>query len=183
MHAIDYERALDPAHALRLAQAADTRFIGGGTNLLDLMKGGVERPLRLVDITRAGLADIAELPDGGLRIGALARNSDTGRSLPRIPPLRIGGRVQYEIADFDFELSASRYLKQDRVAALENETSGYTLVDLQVTYDINRWLPGTSIYLKGQNLTDEYARVHASFLKDKAPLPARSVAVGISGKF
>ncbi len=77
MHAIDYERALDPAHALRLAQAADTRFIGGGTNLLDLMKGGVERPLRLVDITRVGLADITELPGGGLRIGALARNSDT----------------------------------------------------------------------------------------------------------
>ena len=77
MHAIDYERALDPAHALRLAQAADTRFIGSGTNLLDLMKGGVERPLRLVDITRVGLADIMELPGGGLRIGALARNSDT----------------------------------------------------------------------------------------------------------
>ncbi len=77
MHAIDYERATDPAHALRLGQSADSRFIGGGTNLLDLMKGGVERPLRLVDITRVGLADIAELPNGGLRIGALARNSDT----------------------------------------------------------------------------------------------------------
>ncbi|MEW6025506.1 MAG: xanthine dehydrogenase family protein subunit M [Pseudomonadota bacterium] len=77
MHAIDYERATDTAHALRLAQSADTRFVGGGTNLLDLMKGGVERPLRLVDITRIGLADIAELPNGGLRIGALARNSDT----------------------------------------------------------------------------------------------------------
>jgi len=80
MHAIDYERATDPAHALRLAQAVrvdDIRFIGGGTNLLDLMKGGVERPLRLVDITRIGLADITELPNGGLRIGALARNSDT----------------------------------------------------------------------------------------------------------
>ncbi len=77
MHAIDYERATDTAHALRLAQSADTRFIGGGTNLLDLMKGGVERPLRLVDITRIGLSDIAELPNGGLRIGALARNSDT----------------------------------------------------------------------------------------------------------
>lgn len=76
MHAIDYERATDPAHALRLAQAADTRFIGGGTNLLDLMKGGVERPLRLVDITRIGLADVTELPGGGLRIGAMARNSD-----------------------------------------------------------------------------------------------------------
>jgi len=77
MQAIEYERAADPAHALRLGQDAQARFIGGGTNLLDLMKGGVERPLRLVDITRIGLADIGETANGGLRIGALARNSDT----------------------------------------------------------------------------------------------------------
>lgn len=106
-----------------------------------------------------------------------------GGNLPRIPPLRIGGRVQYDMANIGIELSASRYLKQSQVAALEDETSGYTLVDLQVNYDIGRWLPGTSVYVKGQNLTNEYARVHASFLKDKAPLPARSLAMGISGKF
>lgn len=106
-----------------------------------------------------------------------------GGDLPRIPPLRIGGRAQYDIADVAIELSVSHYMKQDRVAALEDSTAGYTLVDLQVNYDINRWLPGASLYVKGQNLSDEYARVHASFLKDKAPLPARSFAVGISGKF
>jgi xanthine dehydrogenase YagS FAD-binding subunit len=52
-------------------------FIGGGTNLLDLMKGGVARPVRLIDITHiSGLDTVAALPDGGLRIGALVRNSD-----------------------------------------------------------------------------------------------------------
>ena len=41
MHAIDFERARDASHAIQLAQQGNTKFIGGGTNLLDLMKGGV----------------------------------------------------------------------------------------------------------------------------------------------
>jgi xanthine dehydrogenase YagS FAD-binding subunit len=77
MHSVHYERAANIDDAVRLAQQPGVKFIGGGTNLLDLIKGGVEQPLRLVDVNRLGLADIAELPDGGLRIGALARNSDT----------------------------------------------------------------------------------------------------------
>jgi xanthine dehydrogenase YagS FAD-binding subunit len=76
MQSIWYDRATDLAHALRLGQQPGARYIGGGTNLLDLMKGDVEHPVRLVDISRIGLDQIAELPDGGLRIGALARNSD-----------------------------------------------------------------------------------------------------------
>ncbi|WP_394780659.1 FAD binding domain-containing protein [Undibacterium sp.] len=76
MQSIFYERASDPAHALRLALQPGSKFIGGGTNLLDLMKGGVEQPVRLVDITHVGLALVSELPDGGMRIGALTRNSD-----------------------------------------------------------------------------------------------------------
>jgi xanthine dehydrogenase YagS FAD-binding subunit len=54
-----------------------TKFLGGGTNLIDLMKMGVETPAQLVDINRLPLAQIEELPDGqGVRIGALARNSE-----------------------------------------------------------------------------------------------------------
>jgi xanthine dehydrogenase YagS FAD-binding subunit len=77
MHSLLYERAANVDDALRLAQQPGVKFIGGGTNLLDLIKGGVEQPARLVDINRLALAEIAELPDGGVRIGALARNSDT----------------------------------------------------------------------------------------------------------
>ncbi len=77
MEAISYERASDVASAIRSAQQPGTAFIGGGTNLLDLMKGGVERPVRLVDITHIrGLDSVDPLPNGGLRIGALVRNSD-----------------------------------------------------------------------------------------------------------
>ncbi|KVG61370.1 FAD binding domain-containing protein [Burkholderia pseudomultivorans] len=77
MEAISYERASDVAGAVRAAQRPGAVFIGGGTNLLDLMKGGVARPVALIDITRiAGLDTIEALPGGGLRIGALVRNSD-----------------------------------------------------------------------------------------------------------
>lgn len=77
MHSIEFEQAADVAGAIRLGQQAETAFIGGGTNLIDLMKGDVAQPLRLVDINHIGLDQITELPGGGLRIGAAARNSDT----------------------------------------------------------------------------------------------------------
>ncbi len=57
-------------------QGADVRFIAGGTTLLDLMKLDVERPTRLVDINHLGLDKVEKTSDGGLRIGALVRNSD-----------------------------------------------------------------------------------------------------------
>ena len=54
----------------------DSRYIAGGTNLLDLMKENVTRPSQLIDITQLPLADIEETPEGGLRIGALVSNAD-----------------------------------------------------------------------------------------------------------
>src|ERR1700712_376639 len=77
MDAIFYERATDVSAAIKAARQPGVAFIGGGTNLLDLMKGGVARPSKLVDITHIdGLGAVTSLPDGGLRIGALVRNSD-----------------------------------------------------------------------------------------------------------
>ena len=72
-----YARANDVADALRLI-AADpmAKFIAGGTNLIDLMKEDVERPSRLIDISRLPLKAVEETPEGGIRIGALVPNSD-----------------------------------------------------------------------------------------------------------
>jgi xanthine dehydrogenase YagS FAD-binding subunit len=72
-----FSRAANVADASKLGAAAGTKLIAGGTNLLDLMKEGVEGPDRLVDITRLPLATIKAGPKGGVSIGALARNSDT----------------------------------------------------------------------------------------------------------
>ena len=77
MRAFTYERATDSRAALVAASKAGAKFISGGTNLLDLMKLEIEQPTHLVDISRLPLKDIEELPDGGLRIGAQAANSDT----------------------------------------------------------------------------------------------------------
>jgi xanthine dehydrogenase YagS FAD-binding subunit len=72
-----YARANDIADAVRLIAADQTaKFIAGGTNLIDLMKEDVERPSRLIDISRLPLRKVEETSDGGLRIGALVPNSD-----------------------------------------------------------------------------------------------------------
>jgi xanthine dehydrogenase YagS FAD-binding subunit len=77
MNPFTYTRATEANAALTdVAANPQAKFLGGGTNLIDLMKMGVETPNRLVDINKLPLAKVEELPDGGVRIGALARNSD-----------------------------------------------------------------------------------------------------------
>ena len=73
----EYARATDVADAIR-QMAADpaAKFIAGGTNLIDLMKYDVERPMRLIDITHLPLKTVDETADGGVRVGALVPNSD-----------------------------------------------------------------------------------------------------------
>jgi len=90
MRPFTYERATDPRAAVAAVSRAGAKFISGGTNLLDLMKLEIERPTHLVDISRLPLKDLAELPDGGLRIGAQAVNSEVaadGRVRTRYPVL------------------------------------------------------------------------------------------------
>ena len=77
MRAFTYERPADPAAAARAAAAQPgAKFIGGGTNLLDLMKLEIETPPHLVDVNHLGLDRIDDTPEGGLRIGTQVRNSD-----------------------------------------------------------------------------------------------------------
>ncbi|MGE3468348.1 MAG: xanthine dehydrogenase family protein subunit M [Pyrinomonadaceae bacterium] len=78
MRSFSFKRAIDPADAVK-SVAGDTsgKFIAGGTNLVDLMKEGVEQPTSLVDISRLSLSVVRPLRDGGVSIGALAKNADT----------------------------------------------------------------------------------------------------------
>jgi xanthine dehydrogenase YagS FAD-binding subunit len=77
MKNFDYVRPTTIADAIAAAAAPGAVYLAAGTNLLDLMKGGVSRPDRLVDVTRLpGLDRIEPLADGGVRIGALVRNAD-----------------------------------------------------------------------------------------------------------
>jgi xanthine dehydrogenase YagS FAD-binding subunit len=76
MRAFTYQRVSSPAQAAAASAEPGTRIIAGGTNLLDLMKLQVETPGHLVDINRLDLGKIEDTSDGGLRIGAMVRNSD-----------------------------------------------------------------------------------------------------------
>lgn len=76
MKPFSYVSARDVATAVRAVEAdADAVFLAGGTNLVDLMREEIERPGTIVDITGLPLTEVTDLPDGGLRIGALVRNS------------------------------------------------------------------------------------------------------------
>ncbi|MFG2347676.1 FAD binding domain-containing protein [Streptomyces phaeochromogenes] len=77
MREFGYQRVFDVSGAVALLDAdPDARFLGGGTNLVDLMKTGVERPARLVDVRELPLDTVELMRDGSLRIGATVTNSD-----------------------------------------------------------------------------------------------------------
>lgn len=77
MRAFSYERAQSPAAAAAAAaRTGGAKFIAGGTNLLDLMKLEIEAPNHLIDVNHLALDKIEPAPEGGLRIGALVRNTD-----------------------------------------------------------------------------------------------------------
>ncbi|CAI8735085.1 FAD binding domain-containing protein [Pseudomonas serbica] len=84
MRPFTYLRAKSPAEAASLAAGVEgSRFIAGGTNLLDLMKLDIETPTQLIDVKDLALDRIEATPEGGLRIGALVRNTDLAAD-PRI---------------------------------------------------------------------------------------------------
>jgi len=108
----------------------------------------------------------------------------SGEPLPRLPPLRFGGRFEYEDERLLFGVEAARYDDQDEVAPYETETAGYMLLNADL-----RWrLVGLSgmeleLFANASNLADEEARKHTSFVKDIAPLPGRNYALGIRSRF
>jgi xanthine dehydrogenase YagS FAD-binding subunit len=83
MKPFTYERVTDPRAAGAAVSRAGAKFISGGTNLLDLMKLEIEQPTHLVDISRLPLKQVEDLPDGGIRIGAQAANSEVAAD-PRV---------------------------------------------------------------------------------------------------
>ena len=114
-------------------------------------------------------------------------------SLPRIPPMRLGASLAYQGNNFDTEFSVNHYFAQNDISPLETVTPSYTMVDMTFNYFISEGVYNAVglndidsdivLYFKGQNLTDEYAKVHSSFLKDTAPLPGRNFSIGIRGSF
>jgi iron complex outermembrane receptor protein len=110
-------------------------------------------------------------------------NEDENDNLPRIPPMRVGAIMNYQADKFDSEISISHYFEQNDISELETTTDSYTMIDANFNYYVAGLGDDLTLYLKGQNLTNENARVHSSFLKEVAPLPGRNFSIGIRGSF
>lgn len=149
MKAFTYERAASPAEAAKaVASRPDARFIAGGTNLLDLMKLEVETPSHLVDVNRLSLDTIEATPAGGLRIGALVRNSDLAAD-PRI-------RKDYAVLSRALLSGASGQLRNKATTAgnLLQRTRCYYFYD--ISQPCNKRAPGS-----GCAAMEGFNRIHA----------------------
>ena len=149
MKTFDYTRASSTEEAVSAINSIEqAKFLGGGTNLIDLMKEGVEQPDHLVDVTKLSLAEITELPDGGVRIGAMARNSDTANH-PLI-------RQRYPVLSQAFLAGASPQLRNMATVGgnLMQRTRCYYFTDISMP--CNKRNPGS-----GCAAIEGYNRIHA----------------------
>jgi iron complex outermembrane receptor protein len=104
---------------------------------------------------------------------------DNGENLPQIPPLRFGFGLHYERDAWHAGVEAFRNMKQDDVISNELPTQAYTLMNVDISYRLPIGKKSALFFVRGTNLLDEDARLATSPLKDIAPLPGRSVHVGI----
>src|SRR5690606_1475273 len=102
-----------------------------------------------------------------------------GGDLPQIPPLRVGMELTLSRGRLRAGRSLSQYDRQDRVGANELPTGGYTRVDADIGWQLPAAGRHLLVFIGGRNLLDEEARRHASPLKDRVPLPGRSVIGGV----
>ena len=110
-------------------------------------------------------------------------NFKGGDAVPRIPPLRSILGLEARSSHLDLRGEVEIAAKQDRFAAYELPTDGYTLVNLAATWRPGGEDHGLSVQLRADNVTNEEARLHTSFLKDVAPLPGRNIKLTLRGEF
>lgn len=112
--------------------------------------------------------------------GDMARGRiEGGGDLPRITPARFGAGLHGHRGPWSASVDLTRVQKQDRIASLETETDGYSLLGIDADYTIPTPAGEVMLFLRGRNLLDEEARRHTSFIKDSVPLPGASVVAGI----
>ncbi len=105
-------------------------------------------------------------------------------NVPRLTPQRFGLELDHQLGSWQSNFNVTRVARQNRVARLESETQGYTLMNAEVAYNIKGGrATHYTFFVQGKNLLDSDIRVHTSFLKNTSPLPGRAVVVGIRGTF
>lgn len=106
-----------------------------------------------------------------------------GEPIPRMTPWRFGSVLNYGLGHWRGMIDVMHVYQQNRVASLETETGGYTMLNIQMEHTVDWTAANYTLFVRGANLLNETARRHTSFLKDRAPLPARSAMVGLRINF
>ncbi|MBU6272568.1 MAG: TonB-dependent receptor [Betaproteobacteria bacterium] len=122
----------------------------------------------------------------GLRLfGDTARGRIDGEgNAPRMAPTRVGASLDIEHGAWSGFVSAMRVAGQNRIAALETRTDGYTRVDAEIAWRARGGdARGLTLFLQGRNLLNETIRPHTSFVKDRVPQPGRTVMAGLRASF
>lgn len=128
--------------------------------------------------TKESVADIHLFADS-----VRATNTNDRTPLPRITPLRFGAGFDWRSGRWSFTADWRRVSRQDRLATNETATPGYDLVALGGSWRFETARSQMELFVRATNLLDEAARVHASFLKEVAPLPGRDFAAGLRLNF
>ncbi len=112
-----------------------------------------------------------------------ATNTTDGTPLPRTTPVRYGVAFDGHSGPWSFTAELRHIESQRRIAPVETPTDGYELLSIGGAWRFDLGRTKGEVFLRGTNLLDETARVHASFLKDIAPLPGREVSLGLRLSF
>lgn len=112
-----------------------------------------------------------------------AKNLSDNTDLPRTPPWRVGTGVNLGYQNFSLFIDASHTGEQRKTAIGEDSTGSFTLLNVRAAYTLETEHAATELFVRVNNLTNDLARVHTSFLRDTAPLPGRAVDVGMNFLF
>ena len=115
-----------------------------------------------------------------------ADNTTDGEPIPRMPPLRFGGRLEWRRDAWTAGVEIRHATAQDRTKPAPREelrTDAYTMVNADLAWDLPVPHGQASVFLRATNLLDEAARVSTSFRKDVAPLPGRGLSLGFRYEF
>ena len=111
------------------------------------------------------------------------KNKTEGGNLSRIPATRLGLGFEIQQEKLDFGAKLTRSFKQDKLGHHEETTPAFSLLNAYASYDVSVGDSAGVVFLRGYNLTDELAHNHASLLKQFAPLPGRSIEIGLKFDF
>ncbi|MED5492979.1 MAG: TonB-dependent receptor [Pseudomonadota bacterium] len=136
----------------------------------DAVLQGIEGSVRWQATSSTGLTLFGDSVRGRLKDGG---------DLPRIPADRLGARIDQRLtAGFSAQLEATQVMRQDHTADYETETGDYTLLGAGLNWRGQLGESDVLLYLRGNNLLNEKARQHSSFIKDEVLLPGRNLTVG-----